>query len=217
EEIEELLLGKDELERVLLAAILGAGLAAAAALAGGRPLDRVADDEFLVAGDDVVAPAAGRGAVEHRLGDAAGRDRDFLAAVALTHLAPLQRVGKRTFHFAARPIDEALPIGEALAFRIGPSIDDIHRAEPSVVLSLACLVDAHVPLDKAADLALRVAARHHALEEVAMLLLGIGVFLRAEADDREQILDLREHSLLDHFAQFLIGRPRWVLAAVGGA
>src|SRR6185312_770182 len=88
EEIEELLLGKDELERVLLAAILGAGLAAAAALAGGRPLDRVADDEFLVAGDDVVAPAAGRGAVEHRLGDAAGRDRDFLAAVALTHLAP---------------------------------------------------------------------------------------------------------------------------------
>src|SRR5579863_5850865 len=48
--------------------------------------------------------------------------------------------------------------------------------------TLACLVHAHVPLDKATDLALRVAARNHALEEVVVLLLGVGVALRAEAD-----------------------------------
>src|SRR5258708_5274915 len=85
------------------------------------------------------------------------------------------------------------------------------------LLSLAGLVDAHVPFDKAADLALRVAARNHPLEEVAVLLLGIGVLLRGEADDREQVLDLREHPLLDHFAQLLVGRPGRVLAAVGCA
>ena len=84
EEIEELLLREHELEGVLLAIVVGARLAAAAAAAARlRPLDLVAGDEFLVAGNDVVALAAAARRAEHRLGDAAGRDRDLLAAVAL--------------------------------------------------------------------------------------------------------------------------------------
>src|SRR5260370_37932299 len=88
EEIEELRPGEDELERVLLAAILGTGAAAAVALAGGRPLDRVADDEFLVAGNDVVAPTAARGPVKHRLGNAAERDGNPLPRRPRPHLSP---------------------------------------------------------------------------------------------------------------------------------
>ncbi len=111
EEIEELLLGQHELEGVLLAAILVAGAAAPAAIARGRALDAVADDVFLVAGDDVVALAAMGRAVERRLGDAAARDRDLLAAIGLADLAPLQRVDQGLLHLASRPIDEALPVG----------------------------------------------------------------------------------------------------------
>src|SRR5690348_5147229 len=67
----------------------------------------------------------------------------------------------------------------------------------SLLRGVACLVDAHVPLDETTHLALGVAARHHALQEVVVLLLGIAVLLRAEADHRHQVLDLREHALLD--------------------
>src|ERR1700723_608984 len=58
---------------------------------------------------------------------------------------------------------------------------------------LARLVDAHVPLDQTADLPLSVAARHHAFQEVGVLLLGVGVLLAAKADHRQQILDLAKH------------------------
>src|ERR1700734_1875708 len=34
------------------------------------------------------------------------------------------------------------------------------------------LVDAHVPLDEAPHLALSIATRHHAIQEIGMLLLG---------------------------------------------
>ena len=60
----------------------------------------------------------------------------------------------------------------------------------------------HVPLDEPADLTRGVAARHHAIDELVVLLLGVAVLLRAEADHRQQILDLSEHSLLDHLANF---------------
>ena len=72
---------------------------------------------------------------------------------------------------------------------------------------------AHVPLDEPADLPLGIAARDHALDEFAVLLLGLAVLLRAEADHRQQILDLAEHPLLDHLADFLVAGPGRVLAA----
>ena len=50
-----------------------------------------------------------------------------------------------------------------------------------------------------------------------MLLLGLGVLLGAETDDRQQVLDLTEHALLDHFADLLVTRPGRVLALVAGA
>src|SRR5271166_6080907 len=82
---------------------------------------------------------------------------------------------------------------------------------------LSGLVHPHVPLDQSADLALGVAARPHAAEEVGVLLLGLGILLGPEADDRQQVLDLAEHALLDHLTDLLVGCPGRVLALVGGA
>src|SRR5208337_870793 len=82
---------------------------------------------------------------------------------------------------------------------------------------LSGLVDPHVPLDQTADLALGVAARFHPIEEIGVLLLGLGVLLGPEADDRQQVFDLAEHALLDHLTDLLIGGPRGILALVGGA
>ncbi len=46
-----------------------------------------------------------------------------------------------------------------------------------------------------------------------VLLAGLGV----EADDRQQVLGVGEHFLLDHHAQLLVGQPAGVLAVVAGA
>src|SRR5262252_1270887 len=80
--------------------------------------------------------------------------------------------------------------------------------------SLSRLVDPHVPLDQAAHLARGIAAREHALHEFVVLGLGIGVLLRLEADDGQEVLDLGEHPLLDDAADFLVGRPGGVFAFV---
>src|SRR5262245_29103491 len=57
--------------------------------------------------------------------------------------------------------------------------------------------DARVPLHQAAHLPLGVAARRHALHELRMLAVGLAVLLGAEADHRQQVLDLGEHALLN--------------------
>src|SRR5215831_16397189 len=80
----------------------------------------------------------------------------------------------------------------------------------------AGLLHAHVPFNQAADLALGVAARRHALHEVVVLLFGLAVLLGAERNHRQQILDLREHALLDYLADLLVAGPGRVLAAVVG-
>src|ERR1700761_5124779 len=71
----------------------------------------------------------------------------------------------------------------------------------------ARLVHAHVPFHEPPHLARGIAARQHALDELVVLGLGVAVLLGLEADDRQQILDLREHALLDDAADLLIGRP----------
>src|ERR1700722_3448690 len=79
------------------------------------------------------------------------------------------------------------------------------------------LVDSHIPFHQPANLPLGIAARHHTLEKVGVLLLGLGVLLGAETDYRQQVLDLTEHALLDHFADLLVTRPGRVLALVARA
>src|SRR5688500_18508631 len=69
---------------------------------------------------------------------------------------------------------------------------------------LTRLLDAHVPLDKAAYLALGVAPGCHAGDELAVLLLRLAVLLGPERDDRQQIFDLREHPLLNDLAKLLV-------------
>src|SRR3954467_11803414 len=76
---------------------------------------------------------------------------------------------------------------------------------------LTGLVDAHVPLDETAHLTLGVAALDHAVDEVGVLLLGFRVPLAAEADNRQQILDLAEHAPLDHLAQLFVRGPRGIV------
>src|SRR5271168_5330354 len=56
----------------------------------------------------------------------------------------------------------------------------------SSAFSSTRLVDAHVPLDQPADLPLGIAARHHAIDELGVLLVAVRIFLAAEADDRQQ-------------------------------
>src|SRR5689334_3079087 len=80
----------------------------------------------------------------------------------------------------------------------------------------ACLLYAHVPLDQPADLPLGVAAFDHARDKLAMLLLGLAVLLRSEGDDGQQILDLGEYPLFDHFANLLVAGPGRIFAAVLG-
>src|SRR5437879_8289132 len=80
----------------------------------------------------------------------------------------------------------------------------------------ACLFYAHVPLDQPADLPLGVAALDHARDKIVMLLLGLAVLLRAEGNHGQQILDLGEYPLLDHFPDFLVAGPCRILAAVLG-
>src|SRR6266852_1220831 len=78
------------------------------------------------------------------------------------------------------------------------------------------LVDPHIPLDEPAHLTLGVPPRDHAGEEFGVLLLGLRILLRAEADDWQQILDLAEHAPLDDLAQLLVGRPGRIAARVVG-
>src|SRR5882757_9457841 len=58
----------------------------------------------------------------------------------------------------------------------------------------------HIPFDETTDLPLGVAAAHHALDELPVLLLALAVLLGAERDHRQQVLDLGEHPLFDDLA-----------------
>src|SRR5262245_278112 len=76
------------------------------------------------------------------------------------------------------------------------------------------LFDAHVPLDEPPDLTLGVAAFNHARDELSVLLLGFTVFLRAERDDGQEILDLREDAFLDNFAYLFVRSPARILTGI---
>src|SRR6478752_9689595 len=84
---------------------------------------------------------------------------------------------------------------------------------PSAPSASTGLLHAHVPFDEPANLALGVAALHHACDEFAVLLLRLAVLLGPERDDRKQVLDLGEYPLFDHLANLLVGGPGRILAA----
>ena len=54
------------------------------------------------------------------------------------------------------------------------------------------------------------------VDEFVVLLLGLGVLLGAEGDHRQQVLDLAEHPLFDHFADLLVARPGRFLPPLRG-
>src|SRR6476620_5467875 len=76
------------------------------------------------------------------------------------------------------------------------------------------LVHAQIPLGKQAHLLLGVALRDHTEDEILMLLALVRRCLGVERDDRQQVLGVREHLLLDDLAQLLVAAPRRVPAVV---
>src|ERR1700721_3215373 len=80
----------------------------------------------------------------------------------------------------------------------------------------AGLFHPHVPFDEPANLALGITALHHPRDELAVLLLGVAVLFRTERDHRKQVLYLGEYPFFDHFADFFVGGPGRILAAVLG-
>src|SRR6266851_3098690 len=126
EHIEEIVLRQRELERVLAAAVRAA-FRTAAPLPAGRPRDLVAANIFLVAGNDVIGAAGAAVMMKDRLGDPARRDRNLLAVIDIGDLALAQRLLDGRFDLDAGAREEPLSVAEALAFRVGPAIDDVHR------------------------------------------------------------------------------------------
>src|SRR5438445_2474215 len=80
--------------------------------------------------------------------------------------------------------------------------------------SSAGLLHPHVPFDEPANLALGIAASHHARDKLAVLLFGIAVLFRAKRDNRKKVFDLRKYPFLDDFSNLFIAGPGRVFAAV---
>src|SRR6202047_1263370 len=78
-------------------------------------------------------------------------------------------------------------------------------------------VHAHVPFDEPPDLPFGIAVLHHPRDEIVVFLFGLAVLLRAERNHRQQVLDLREYPLFDHFADLFVGGPGRILAPVTNA
>src|SRR5262245_8969750 len=215
EEVEELFAAQDEAEGILGVGPdpgLAASRSASTALA--RPRDDVALGERLVPRQHVVMDAA-LTLTEPRLVQTARRNADLAALHDVRDVATLRRLPHRPLHQRLGAPQEALPVLEALAAGIEAPIKDLHRALPKA--GSTRLLDPHVPFDQAPDLTVGVAAGTHALDEFAVLLFSLGVLLGPEGDHRQQILDLREHALLDHLANLFVAGPRRALAVVVGA
>src|SRR5712675_428148 len=84
----------------------------------------------------------------------------------------------------------------------------------TVASASASLLHAHVPFDQPANLTLGIAAPHHPLDELAVLLFGIAVLFRTERYNRKKVFNLRKDAFLDDLADLLIAGPGWVLSAV---
>ena len=83
-------------------------------------------------------------------------------------------------------------------------------------ISRTGFVDSHVPLDEPAYLTFGIAVPGHAIDELVVLVFGVAVFLGAERDHRQQVLDLAEHALLDDVAELLVAGPGRIAALIPG-
>src|SRR5258708_7965754 len=84
----------------------------------------------------------------------------------------------------------------------------------TVASASASLLHAHVPFDEPANLTLGIAAPHHPLDELAVLLFGFAVLFRTERDNRKKVFDLRKYPFLNDFANLFIAGPGRVFAGV---
>src|ERR1700748_3282765 len=91
---------------------------------------------------------------------------------------------------------------------------DSRRTSVRTTVRSRTLADAQVPLAEQTNLLRRVALLHHPVDEVLVLARLVGARLRVEADDRQQLLGVGEHLLLDDHAQLFVARPQRVLARV---
>ena len=119
------LLREDE-AKVVLAASIGTALRSAPAAPAWRPRDRVAFDELLIAGQNVVPDAAARRSVEARLPHPIERDGNLPALLDVLDVALLGPIAHGAADEGLGAAQEALAVGEALAARIEASVNDVH-------------------------------------------------------------------------------------------
>src|SRR5690606_5736807 len=209
-EVEELLPRQAENE-IILAFPVGAAFLAPASGAAFRFPDDVSDLVLPVAGEHEVALARVRAEREARLTQSLRADADIFAPIDLGDLAAPQGVADGLTNLSLRATKKALTVPKTLGLGIETTVDDVHAP---LSTSSPRLLDPHVPLDEPANLPMGIPAGYHAVHEFLVLFLGLAIFLRAEADHRQQVLDLAEHPLLDDLSDFLVRCPVRVLPAV---
>ena len=126
-------------KRVLFAIVAVAGLAATVALAALGALDLVADDELLVSGSDVFAVPATRGRAENSAPGCRWSGCETFSPPSVSpSLRRFSGIDDRVFDLVLGPLDEPLPVCEALALGVGPAVDDVHRVGSFSCVSRPC-------------------------------------------------------------------------------
>ena len=140
EQIDELVARQGEAEIVLPLAVRAA-FGPAAARAALRARDGVALDVLLVAGQQMVAHAAGGAAVERRLVHALRGQRDLARLVGVLDAAAGRAFVHRLADQRLGAAHEPLPVGEVLAAGVETPVDDVHEVACSErgLLHPACL------------------------------------------------------------------------------
>src|SRR5690606_24741713 len=243
-EVQELLLGDLEHEVVqALPAVAGLALTATATFLAVGARDAVAAHELPVARMHTDLPTA-LAVMQDGLVDVATGDGDLFAVLHVGYRATAHGLLDSLLDMATVPAQEALPVHRALVLAVQAAINHIaHRVSlggsrrlqaakrgrgrwptprvPQVACRLRPLLlglaYAQIPFRKQAHLLFGIAALHHAHHEIVVLLLVFLAGLGVEADDRQQVLGVGEHLLLDHHAQLLVAEPGRVLAVVVGA
>ena len=125
--------------------------------------DRVALDVLLVARQQVISNPTTGIAVEGRLVNALCRQGDLAGLIGILDTAAGGAFVHRLSDERLRAPHEPLPIGEVLAAGVQAPVNDVHETALSGRGPLSPrLLNAHVPLNQAANLPLGVAARYHA-------------------------------------------------------
>jgi hypothetical protein len=125
EKVEEFVAGQSEAEIVLTLPIVATGRAAAPA-AGGS-VDRVAFDEALVAGQDMIMHPAFPRASEAGLANTIGWDRDFPSPLEIGDVPISCGLAHGPLNLRLGAAKEALAVRQTLAPWVEAPVDDVHR------------------------------------------------------------------------------------------